>query len=141
MNDAYNKPATKTSSKSVNDAYNTPVTRIAPSDPTPRIQDKTRLNPAGEVCIKPVMRGQLRSNVITAIFVPKTPGGSLAKAIQVKDDELTPQIGWSAKILEKPGVPLSNLFVKRFNMLEGCYRGSNCICGGGGSKCTVKGVV
>ena len=26
-------------------------------------------------------------------------------------------------------------------MLEGCYRGSDCICGGGGSKCTVKGVV
>ena len=26
-------------------------------------------------------------------------------------------------------------------MVEGCYRGGECICGGGGSKCTVKGVV
>ena len=55
------------------------------------------------------------------------PSGTLAKVIQLKAYELTPQIGWSAKILEKPGVPLSNLFVKKFNMLEGCYRGGEAL--------------
>ena len=60
VNDAYNKPVAKTSSQAVDDAYNKPVTRITPSDPTCG---------GHEVYIKPVTRGQLRSNVTTAIFV------------------------------------------------------------------------
>ena len=77
----------------------------------------------------------------TTLYMPKTPGAALAKMIEQGESELEQKVGCIAKILEKPGTHLSNFFVKRFKMKNGCYRGKECICKGNGSNCTVKGVV
>ena len=91
---------------------------------------------------KPVTRGDLKKpKITTALFIPKTPGAVLAKMIEQGESEIAHKVGWKAKILEKPGTPLSNFFVKKFKMKNGCYRGKECICKGNGSSCTVKGVV
>lgn len=83
-----------------------------------------------------------KTNITTAIFIPKTGGGKLIEAIQkVEDDQLSNKIPWQVKLLEKPGTPLSILFTKRFEMLQGCYRGDACICEGKATVCMVKGVV
>ena len=42
----------------------------------------------------------------TAIFVPKTDKGELAKSMQTREDILSGKSDWKVKILEKPGVPL-----------------------------------
>ena len=90
-----------------------------------------------------VTRSALRDNrITTAIFVPKTPGGRLANLIQdCENKQLCLQTDWSPKVLEKPGIQLARLFVKKFEMLNGCWRGAKCMCEGKGTNCTSKGVV
>ena len=81
-------------------------------------------------------------NITTAIFIPKTQGGKLIDAIQKKEDDfLKKQLPWHVKLVEKPGTPLSILLMKKFKMLQGCYRGENCICKGKATQCMTKGVV
>ena len=43
--------------------------------------------------------------------------------------------------MEKPGIQLASLFVKKVDMELGCWRGEECMCEGRGNNCTAKGVV
>ena len=61
--------------------------------------------------------------------------------VQEKEDYISDKMSWKAKIVEKPGVPLAQLFIKSFEMVNGCYRGGSCICNGDGSSCLIKRVV
>ena len=93
---------------------------------------------------RPLTRGALRNmnRVTTALFVPKTPKGHLAEMIQLKEDrELVRRSDWTVKVLEKPGIQLAKLFIYKFVMDTGCWRGDRCICKGQGNMCTAKGVV
>ena len=58
-----------------------------------------------------------------------------------QEERLSESTRWKAKIVEKPGTPLQQLFIKSFEMIDGCYRGPDCLCEGKGNKCLVKGVV
>ena len=91
-----------------------------------------------------ITRSALKNDnrVTTAMFVPKTRAGQLADSIQsIEDSVLSKQTNWTVKVLEKPGIQLGRIFVKSFDMVDGCWRGKGCMCGGRGSACTTKGVV
>ena len=80
-----------------------------------------------------------RKKHATVMFVPKTPGGELIDRLQLMEDNLHNKIGWSTKLVEKPGRPLHNLFRKSFPMEEGCERGKECgLCQNDGNGCTTK---
>ena len=82
------------------------------------------------------------NRVTTAMFIPKTRSGQLAKSIQdLENGALYKQSNWTVKVLEKPGVQLAKIFVKSFEMMDGCWRDKGCMCGNKGSACTTKGVV
>ena len=86
--------------------------------------------------------GHYKRKVTTAIFIPKTSGGKLVDKIQqIEDNDMMIKIPWRAKLVEKPGMPYFNLFNKKFHILQGCYRGSDCMCEGKGTTCMTKGVV
>ena len=75
----------------------------------------------------------------TVMFVPKTPGGALLEQLQMVEDKLAPNVGWSTKLIEKPGRPLLNIFRKSFPMEEGCERGKDCgLCKNDANGCTTK---
>ena len=85
--------------------------------------------------------GGMAPDTTTVMFVPKTLNGELLQRIQKVEDNLS-HMDWRTKLVEKPGIPLFTKFSKRFNMLQGCARGSSCyVCDGKGTKCCVKGVV
>ena len=76
------------------------------------------------------------------MFIPKTRSGQLAKSIQdLENGALYKQSNWTVKVLEKPGVQLAKIFIKSFEMMDGCWRDKGCMCGNKGSACTTKGVV
>ena len=84
-----------------------------------------------------ITRAALRNSnrITTAVFVPKTVKGKLADLLQQQHSD------WTTKILEKPGIQLASLFVKKVDMELGCWRGEECMCEGRGNNCTAKGVV
>ena len=77
--------------------------------------------------------------VTTVMFVPKTPEGKMLDRIQMVENNMSEKMGWEAKVVEKPGVPLHMKFAKSFPMKLGCSRGQNCtMCDNKGTKCTPK---
>ena len=77
-----------------------------------------------------------KKTVTTAFFVPPTVNGKLAQMIQEKEDEQT--TSWTAKIIEKPGIPIALTFKNSFEMEDGCSRGEECFCKNTGKGCTPK---
>ena len=87
-------------------------------------------------------QGKNGTPVTSVCFVPKTENAELIERLQAVEDNLQRDTGWKTKLVERPGAPLKNIFVKRFPMLIGCARGDSCgICMNDGIGCTVKRVV
>ena len=80
--------------------------------------DKTGNHRVGEIKQKP-------TNVTTVMFVPSTPGGKLITRLELLEDELTSKGEFGVKLIEKSGVPLSNLFIKKTPVISGCPLNSN----------------
>ena len=60
---------------------------------------------------------------------------------QVESD-LNGEIPWTVKLVEKAGIPLRNLFLPKFPLVEGCVIGDKCkACEGDGISCRPKSVV
>ena len=82
------------------------------------------------------------TRISTAMFVPCTPGGELIKQLQNVEDELAADLGWKAKLVERPETPIVKKFIKSFPMVSGCSRKEFCgVCDNNGIKCTTKRVV
>ena len=64
----------------------------------------------------------VKKNITSVIFVPKTLDGKLSDEREGVEDKLSDKLGWSAKIVEKPGQPLHFRFSKSFHMEKGCSR-------------------
>ena len=59
--------------------------------------------------------------------------------LQEVEDRMAPTVGWSTKLVEKPGTPLFRKLKVSFPMADGCARGKLCsLCDNKGNKCTVK---
>ena len=71
----------------------------------------------------------------TVMFIPSTVGGKLIKLVEEKEENVQLLTGWKAKVVEKPGAPLINLFQKSFEMVGGCSRADKCMCNGKGNIC------
>ena len=54
---------------------------------------------------------QTRNQTTTVMFVPKTVDGKLLDQLQVVENELACEVGWSTKLVEKPGTPLLLSFI------------------------------
>ena len=82
-----------------------------------------------------------KGKTTTALFIPSTPEGKLTEMIRKTEEEFWSEDGWKIKVLEKPGTPLMNQFLKTFEMEQGCYRGKTCVCKGTGTLCMISNVV
>ena len=62
--------------------------------------------------------------------------------LEEAEEKLRQETGWGCKIIEKPGVPLALLFIRRIPMIIGCPLGQKCmLCENKGTSCNTKSVV
>ena len=50
--------------------------------------------------------------IASVMFVPQTPGGTLAKLLRQEMDKLAPTLGWKFKIEEKAGISVKDKVTK-----------------------------
>ena len=75
----------------------------------------------------------------TTMFVPPTPDRKLLEMLKEAKEELQEDISWRMKLLEKPGVPMKNLFSPKFPILQGCVLGEKCgACKNNGLTCALN---
>ena len=80
--------------------------------------------------------------ITTVFFVPQSRNSWLFKKLRQVEDFLRRDCEWGVKVLEQPGTPLLNKFVKKFPIIHGCPKGEECsICENKGVKCVPKSVV
>ena len=89
------------------------------------------------------LRKQVSQEVVTsALFVPSSEGGTLTNMLSEEEKKLGSQLGWNTKIVEKSGIPLSQLFKPKFEILAECTLGQSCpICDNTGLGCNLKNVI
>ena len=76
------------------------------------------------------------TRIESVIFVPSTKDGLLAEMVSSVENELSNEVGWRTKVLERSGTPLSMLFRPTFPSERGCALGDECkICDNDGIAC------
>ena len=81
----------------------------------------------------------VEKEITTTIFVPASKNSQLFKLIQEKEESLKGQLSWGVKVLEKGGISIASLLLKKFPMKSGCPLGEKCkACDGDGIKRSVK---
>ena len=82
-----------------------------------------------------------RLEITSALFVPSTEEGILTKMLEEEEETLSADLGWGVKVVEKSGVPITQLLKLKFPMIEGCVNNRCLICEDDGVKCGVKNVI
>ena len=78
----------------------------------------------------------------TALFVPASSDGKLSENIMKVEEELSDSLDWRMKVVEASGSPIVQTLKPKFDMVEGCVLGADCVlCGNTGNGCGTKNIV
>ena len=92
--------------------------------------------------LKHEVETQKNKPTTSVMFVPASLNGELTQKIQNSEELIQVETSWKCKVVEKPGMPLLNMFQKKFPMKDGCPLGMECsLCENTGLGCSSKGAV